>query len=146
MQRFPMTLLACAALALSSCATPLARSPVAANYANPVLDSDFPDPAVLKAPDGFYYAYATQTEMGGKWTVAYGLYRLELYYSANRGVQTGVDRTDLELLYRSLEMMFDHDRSATLLAGGPPCLCGSRLHGLLRAPLSGPHCADRRRA
>ena len=62
-----MTLLACAALALSSCATPLARSPVAANYANPVLDSDFPDPAVLKAPDGFYYAYATQTEMGGKW-------------------------------------------------------------------------------
>jgi arabinan endo-1,5-alpha-L-arabinosidase len=28
--------------------------------ANPILDQDFPDPAVLKAPDGFYYAYATQ--------------------------------------------------------------------------------------
>lgn len=53
------------------------------------------------------------TEMGGKWTVAYGLYRAELYYSANRGQQTGVDAKDLELLYRSLEMMFDHDRSAT---------------------------------
>ena len=53
------------------------------------------------------------TEMGGKWTVAYGLYRVELYYSANRGQQTGVDAKDLELLYRSLEMMFDHDRSAT---------------------------------
>ncbi|HEU0089705.1 MAG TPA: type I-C CRISPR-associated protein Cas7/Csd2 [Pseudonocardiaceae bacterium] len=53
------------------------------------------------------------TEMGGKWTVAYGLYRAELYYSATRGQQTGVDATDLELLYRSLEMMFDHDRSAT---------------------------------
>lgn len=53
------------------------------------------------------------TEMGGKWTVAYGLYRAELYYSANRGQQTGVDAKDLDLLYRSLEMMFDHDRSAT---------------------------------
>ena len=28
-------------------------------YTNPVLDADFPDPMVLKAPDGFYYAYAT---------------------------------------------------------------------------------------
>lgn len=54
-----------------------------------------------------------RTEMGGKWTVAYGLYRVELYYSANRAMQTGVDATDLELLYRTLEMMFDHDRSAT---------------------------------
>lgn len=54
-----------------------------------------------------------RTEMGGKWTVAYGLYRAELYYSANRAIQTGVDPTDLDLLYRSLEMMFDHDRSAT---------------------------------
>jgi CRISPR-associated protein Csd2 len=53
------------------------------------------------------------TEMGGKWTVAYGLYRVELYYSATRGQQTGVDALDLELVYRSLEMMFDHDRSAT---------------------------------
>lgn len=31
------------------------------SYANPVLDEDFPDPAVLRAADGFYYAYATQT-------------------------------------------------------------------------------------
>ena len=43
----------------------LAR-PVA--YANPVLDRDFPDPAVLKASDGFWYAYATQslTDEGGR--------------------------------------------------------------------------------
>jgi CRISPR-associated protein Csd2 len=53
------------------------------------------------------------TEMGGKWTVPYGLYRAELYYAATRGAQTGVTSRDLELLYRSLEMMFDHDRSAT---------------------------------
>ncbi|OLR92570.1 type I-C CRISPR-associated protein Cas7/Csd2 [Actinokineospora bangkokensis] len=53
------------------------------------------------------------TEIGSKWTVPYGLYRTELYYSATRGSQTGVDTRDLELLHRCLEMMFDHDRSAT---------------------------------
>ncbi len=31
------------------------------SYSNPVLDHDFPDPTVLRAPDGRYYAYATQT-------------------------------------------------------------------------------------
>ncbi len=31
-------------------------------YVNPVLNQDFPDPAVLRAPDGYYYAYATQGE------------------------------------------------------------------------------------
>lgn len=30
-------------------------------YQNPILDWDFPDPAVILAPDGHYYAYATQT-------------------------------------------------------------------------------------
>ncbi|OXM50338.1 type I-C CRISPR-associated protein Cas7/Csd2 [Amycolatopsis thailandensis] len=52
------------------------------------------------------------TEMGSKWTVPYGLYKAEIYYSASRGKQTAVDSRDLELLYRTLEMMFDHDRSA----------------------------------
>ncbi|MBB5156525.1 type I-C CRISPR-associated protein Cas7/Csd2 [Saccharopolyspora phatthalungensis] len=52
------------------------------------------------------------TEMGGKWTVPYGLYKAEIYYSAARGTQTGVDGRDFELLYRTLEMMLDHDRSS----------------------------------
>ncbi len=47
--------------------TPRSRGAGSATYANPVLDSDFPDPAVLLADDGFYYAYATQTERDGKW-------------------------------------------------------------------------------
>jgi arabinan endo-1,5-alpha-L-arabinosidase len=37
------------------------------SYVNPVLDEDFPDPAVIHAPDGFYYAYATQTLRDGHW-------------------------------------------------------------------------------
>jgi arabinan endo-1,5-alpha-L-arabinosidase len=54
-----------ALLALSSCAAPQQLAPSA--YSNPVIETDFPDPAVLKAPDGYYYAYATQTERDGKW-------------------------------------------------------------------------------
>ena len=54
-----------AAFALGSCATPIGVAPGV--YSNPVLDTDFPDPAVIRAPDGFYYAYATQTERDGKW-------------------------------------------------------------------------------
>ena len=57
---------ALAAVALASCTTPLGQRP-AATFANPVLDADFPDPVVIRAPDGFYYAYATQSEIGGKW-------------------------------------------------------------------------------
>ena len=35
-------------------------------YTNPVFDLDFPDPTVVRASDGWYYAYATQTIMGGQ--------------------------------------------------------------------------------
>ncbi len=34
-------------------------------YINPVLNTDFPDPAILKAVDGWYYAYATQSIVNG---------------------------------------------------------------------------------
>ena len=65
MQTKPLTLIALALLSLGSCATPFGRAPRV--FANPVLDTDFPDPAVIRAPDGFYYAYATQSERDGKW-------------------------------------------------------------------------------
>src|SRR6476469_6122206 len=42
-------------------------APAKGCYLNPVIDADFPDPAVIRAPDGFYYAYATQTKVGDKW-------------------------------------------------------------------------------
>jgi len=54
-----------AALSLSACAAPLATAP--ATFANPVLDADFPDPTVVRAADGYYYAYATQSQRAGKW-------------------------------------------------------------------------------
>ena len=36
-------------------------------FLNPVIDSDFPDPAVIHADDGYFYAYATQTLREEKW-------------------------------------------------------------------------------
>jgi arabinan endo-1,5-alpha-L-arabinosidase len=36
-------------------------------YVNPILDWDFPDPAVIHASDGYYYAYATQTLRDDRW-------------------------------------------------------------------------------
>ena len=33
---------------------------MADTYVNPVLDCDFPDPSVILAADGYYYAYATR--------------------------------------------------------------------------------------
>jgi len=55
------TLLACAA------PRPAARpAPAAATFANPIVDADFPDPTVIRASDGRYYAYGTQTERDGR--------------------------------------------------------------------------------
>lgn len=57
-------LLATVALAVAACTIP--GREVSVRYTNPVLDADFPDPAVLRAPDGYYYAYATQGSHGGQ--------------------------------------------------------------------------------
>lgn len=35
-------------------------------FTNPVFDMDFPDPTVIRAGDGRFYAYATQTAVSGK--------------------------------------------------------------------------------
>jgi arabinan endo-1,5-alpha-L-arabinosidase len=48
----------------STAAVPAAA---AGTYLNPVLDADFPDPAVILGPDGHYYAYATQTLRDDEW-------------------------------------------------------------------------------
>ncbi len=54
-------MIACALL-IAACSSAPQRGPgfAATTYANPVLGRDFPDPAVLRAADGWIYAYATQ--------------------------------------------------------------------------------------
>jgi arabinan endo-1,5-alpha-L-arabinosidase len=53
-------------LALVGLAGCVPKTPPAVTYTNPVLDSDFPDPAVIRARDGYYYVYATQGSVDGR--------------------------------------------------------------------------------
>jgi len=48
-------------------AAPAVPAHAGQTYTNPILDWDFPDPAVILAPDGYYYAYATQTLRDDRW-------------------------------------------------------------------------------
>lgn len=53
------------------------------------------------------------TEMGRKYIVPYGLYRLEGYVSANLARKvTGFSEEDLELLWQAILNMFENDHSA----------------------------------
>jgi CRISPR-associated protein Csd2 len=50
--------------------------------------------------------------MGRKSTVPYGLYRCHGFVSAPLAKQTGFSEEDLGLLWKAIEGMFEHDRSA----------------------------------
>ena len=50
--------------------------------------------------------------MGRKHTVPYGLYRAHGFVSAFLARQTGFSQDDLGILFKALEDMFEHDRSA----------------------------------
>lgn len=67
MKRFARDLTAAlVACLLGSCASIPIDTGTPAVISNPVLDANFPDPASIKAPDGYYYVYATQGEVDGK--------------------------------------------------------------------------------
>lgn len=50
--------------------------------------------------------------MGRKFTVPYGLYRCHGFISAPFAAQTGFNQNDLDLFWKALIDMFEHDRSA----------------------------------
>ncbi len=50
--------------------------------------------------------------MGRKFTIPYGLYEVHGFISAPLAKQTGFSEEDLELFWKALLNMFDHDRSA----------------------------------
>lgn len=56
---------------------------------------------------------AKDTEMGGKHAVPYGLYLGYGHFSAPLAKKTGVTSDDLATLWRSMELMFEHDRAST---------------------------------
>ncbi|MEZ5659510.1 MAG: type I-C CRISPR-associated protein Cas7/Csd2 [Burkholderiaceae bacterium] len=93
------------------------RGPVQLTFARSI------DPIVALEHSITRMAVATEAEaekqhgdnrtMGRKHTVPYGLYVAHGFVSAFLAEQTGFDDGDLELLWQSLEQMFEHDRSAS---------------------------------
>jgi CRISPR-associated protein Csd2 len=92
------------------------RGPVQLTFARSI------DPVIASEHSITRMAVATEAEaekqegdnrtMGRKHTVPYGLYRAHGFVSAFLANQTGFSESDLELLFKSLEDMFEHDRSA----------------------------------
>lgn len=92
------------------------RGPVQMTFARSV------DPIIATEHSITRMAVATEAEadkqegdnrtMGRKHTVPYGLYRAHGFVSGFLADQTGFSADDLELLFKSLEDMFEHDRSA----------------------------------
>jgi CRISPR-associated protein Csd2 len=92
------------------------RGPVQLTFARSI------DPIVVLEHSITRMAVATEAEaekqsgdnrtMGRKFTVPYGLYVAHGFVSSFLAKQTGFDENDLELLWQSLEQMFEHDRSA----------------------------------
>jgi CRISPR-associated protein Csd2 len=92
------------------------RGPVQITFARSI------DPIVALEHSITRMAVATEAEaekqqgdnrtMGRKHTVPYGLYMAHGFVSAFLARQTGFGEDDLELLWQSLEHMFEHDRSA----------------------------------
>ncbi len=60
-----------------------------------------------------------ETEMGKKNIIPYGLYRSEGYVSAMLAGKTGFSEEDLQILWKAILEMFEHDHSA---ARGKMCL------------------------
>ncbi|HEX8283180.1 MAG TPA: glycoside hydrolase family 43 protein [Pyrinomonadaceae bacterium] len=63
MRRLPLIALC---VALAAFAPPAEGQRRAATYTNPVFDEDFPDPTVIDAGGGWFYAYATQADVAGR--------------------------------------------------------------------------------
>jgi CRISPR-associated protein Csd2 len=93
------------------------RGPVQLTFArsqNRILPMDHAITRVARETEA-RAAAGGQTEMGGKATVAYGLYRAHGFVSphlADGEKGTGFSDTDLDLFWEALAAMFDHDHSA----------------------------------
>jgi CRISPR-associated protein Csd2 len=53
------------------------------------------------------------TEMGSKWTIPYALYQGVIHFSAPLADKAKVTHDDLDIFWRAVALMFEHDRAAT---------------------------------
>jgi len=99
------------------------RGPVQLSFSRSIdpilpLDLSITRMAVTEAKE----ADTPNQTMGRKNLIPYGLYRCHGFVSANLAQETGFTTTDLDLLWESLAMMFDHDRSASRGTMAPQAL------------------------
>ncbi|QTA93785.1 type I-C CRISPR-associated protein Cas7/Csd2 [Desulfonema magnum] len=92
------------------------RGPVQINFARSIdsivpLEVSITRMAVATEKEAEHQSGDNRT-MGRKHIVPYALYRAEGYISAHLAAQTGFSEDDLNLLWESLENMFEHDHSA----------------------------------
>lgn len=59
-------LMSLAAALISGCASTRDKASPQMIATNPIVDANCPDPAIIHAPDGYYYVYATQGAVDGK--------------------------------------------------------------------------------
>lgn len=90
------------------------RGPVQLSFSRSIdpvmpLDLSITRMAVAEAKD----AESPNQTMGRKNLLPYGLYRCHGFISAHLACETGFNEADLDLFWQALQMMFDHDRSAS---------------------------------
>lgn len=97
------------------------RGPVQINFARSIDPVYIQDLSITRqAITTAAKMQTSETEMGRKSIVSYGLYRVEGYVSAMLAQKvTGFSEDDLELLWTAIINMFEHDRSA---ARGKMCM------------------------
>ena len=93
------------------------RGPVQFSFADSVspitpLDQSLTRMAVTTEEESKKQDGSNRT-MGGKYIIPYALYKTHGFVNARLGQQTGFTEDDLELLWKSLENMFELDRSAS---------------------------------
>jgi CRISPR-associated protein Csd2 len=71
------------------------------------------DAGVVQSDNGDDPSKSKTTEMGRKALIHYGLYMAHGFYSAPFAVKTGATNDDLEAFWQALQMMWDHDHSAS---------------------------------
>lgn len=89
------------------------RGPVQLNFARSVEPITAQEVSITRMAVTNEKDLEKERTMGRKHIVPYGLYRVEGYISAPLAKKTGFSSSDLELLWRALLNMFDHDRSAS---------------------------------
>lgn len=92
------------------------RGPVQLTFARSIdpvvaLEHSITRMAVATEKESANQLGANQT-MGRKYTIPYGLYRAHGFISAHLANQTGFSEEDLELFWKAIEQMFEHDHSA----------------------------------